>query len=662
MALKVLLADDSVPAQNMGKKILTDAGYEVLAVSNGLEALKKIADNVPDIAILDIFMPGYTGLEVCSRLRGNAVTAALPVILTVGKLEPYRPEDGEKVHSNAVIVKPFASNELISAVRSLVGLPFAIRPEDVQAKAPAAPASTTELEDDYQEEAPMLAGVGFDPDIKRTPFSASAVQEASAASAKTMTAFETAFETMASADVPAVSSAYTDFGMAPEANLFGQTEGGLAEMARPAAGSTAATATALVEWWQSTPESVEQADDLELADEVERSAAAHEAVALTPTVTEAHSVHDFSEQALAQPGPAEIEHYAVDEIQPEANKRTAIEPPATQPEASSPAAEADVVEDSAQPIMASADEVPAPDREARLQAFEALFNSAEAIPVQENPAALPDLLAEEELEASLEEASETVPPLALEEEPDEGLPIAAASATASEDDVLADAAHELHLDAESISDWLTTGTIPNEPKPPVAAAVEQAGAEHATDPEPAVESSPAQPVVACDSFYSGVPDDTESLHSESVDAAGEVAGVCYLPQESATESLSEASTCASLDPAATEFINAETLIPQIEAPQTEAPQAEAQDFNASLPPQPVPAYAEAVAPGVLEQIASEAESEQTGDEGADECERVSAEANPGGDAKRIHQAVESVFDRFRPLLIAAIARELTRQE
>ena len=126
MALKVLLADDSVPAQNMGKKILTDAGYEVLAVSNGLEALKKIADSVPDIAILDIFMPGYTGLEICSRLRGNTVTAELPVILTVGKLEPYRPEDGEKVHSNAVIVKPFASNELLSAVRSLVGLPFAV--------------------------------------------------------------------------------------------------------------------------------------------------------------------------------------------------------------------------------------------------------------------------------------------------------------------------------------------------------------------------------------------------------------------------------------------------------------------------------------------------------------------------------------------------------
>jgi CheY-like chemotaxis protein len=121
VSLKVLLADDSVPAQNMGKKILVDAGYEVLTASNGLEALRKIVEAPPDIAILDIFMPGYSGLEVCSRLRNAAPTATLPVILTVGKMEPYRAEDGEQVHSNAVVVKPFAATELIAAVRSLIG-------------------------------------------------------------------------------------------------------------------------------------------------------------------------------------------------------------------------------------------------------------------------------------------------------------------------------------------------------------------------------------------------------------------------------------------------------------------------------------------------------------------------------------------------------------
>ena len=133
MPLHILLADDSVPAQNMGKKILVDAGYEVLAVSNGLEALRRIAEAAPDIAILDIFMPGYTGLEICERLRANPATAALPVILTVGKLEPYRPSDGESVHSNAVIVKPFAAAELVSAVRNLIGEPQPVEVQPVAA-------------------------------------------------------------------------------------------------------------------------------------------------------------------------------------------------------------------------------------------------------------------------------------------------------------------------------------------------------------------------------------------------------------------------------------------------------------------------------------------------------------------------------------------------
>ncbi len=223
MPLNILLADDSVPAQNMGKKILVDAGYGVVTVSNGLEALRKIAEAVPDMAILDIFMPGYTGLEICKRLRSSAATATVPVILTVGKLEPYRPEDGEQVQSNAVIVKPFSATELISAVRSLIGGPLAetqtspgleakSQPESAVAGDPEPPAGA------FQEEEPdepifanAASGIGgddlfysgefllsganpnasdpngaaslaFDPDAKPTPFSASAIETPSPAS------------------------------------------------------------------------------------------------------------------------------------------------------------------------------------------------------------------------------------------------------------------------------------------------------------------------------------------------------------------------------------------------------------------------------------------------------------------------------------------------
>lgn len=114
--MKILLADDSVTAQNMGKKILAEAGHEVICVSNGAAALKKVSEQEPDLVIVDIYMPGYSGLEVCQRLKEANATAHLPVVLTVGKLEPFRKEEAQRVHAEALIVKPFEASELAAAV------------------------------------------------------------------------------------------------------------------------------------------------------------------------------------------------------------------------------------------------------------------------------------------------------------------------------------------------------------------------------------------------------------------------------------------------------------------------------------------------------------------------------------------------------------------
>ncbi|MGC2197220.1 MAG: response regulator [Terriglobales bacterium] len=119
MARKILLADDSVTAQNMGRKILTDAGYEVITVNNGSAALKKIAEHKPDLIVLDVYMPGYSGLEVCQRIKENRETARMPVLLTVGKLEPFKPEEARRARADAFVVKPFEASELLAAITKL---------------------------------------------------------------------------------------------------------------------------------------------------------------------------------------------------------------------------------------------------------------------------------------------------------------------------------------------------------------------------------------------------------------------------------------------------------------------------------------------------------------------------------------------------------------
>lgn len=119
MALKVLLADDSMTAQNMGKKILAEAGYVVVAVSNGAAAVKKIASEKPDVVVLDVYMPGYTGLEVCERLRGAQETSKTPVLLTYGKMEAFDPGEANRVKADGVIVKPFEASDLLAAVQKM---------------------------------------------------------------------------------------------------------------------------------------------------------------------------------------------------------------------------------------------------------------------------------------------------------------------------------------------------------------------------------------------------------------------------------------------------------------------------------------------------------------------------------------------------------------
>ena len=90
-----------------------------MTVNNGPAALKKLAELEPDLVILDIYMPGYGGIEVCQKIKENAATSSIPVLLTVGKLEPFRVDEARRVHADAHLVKPFEATELLAALTKL---------------------------------------------------------------------------------------------------------------------------------------------------------------------------------------------------------------------------------------------------------------------------------------------------------------------------------------------------------------------------------------------------------------------------------------------------------------------------------------------------------------------------------------------------------------
>jgi CheY-like chemotaxis protein len=126
----------------MGRRILADAGYEVVTVNNGSAALKKIAELEPELIVLDVYMPGYSGLEVCQRVKAAPETAAIPILLTVGKLEPFKADEAKRVFADAFIIKPFEATELLAA---LTKLEEKIVPQKTTKAAPAKSAPVKEV-------------------------------------------------------------------------------------------------------------------------------------------------------------------------------------------------------------------------------------------------------------------------------------------------------------------------------------------------------------------------------------------------------------------------------------------------------------------------------------------------------------------------------------
>ena len=118
---RLLLADDSLTIQRVVNLTFADEGMEVITVGDGDAAIQEIASARPDIVLADVHMPGPSGLEICSLLRGVDETANIPVILLVGSFEQFDPAEAEKAGADAFVTKPFQSlRQLVDQVKQLL--------------------------------------------------------------------------------------------------------------------------------------------------------------------------------------------------------------------------------------------------------------------------------------------------------------------------------------------------------------------------------------------------------------------------------------------------------------------------------------------------------------------------------------------------------------
>jgi CheY-like chemotaxis protein len=120
MVSKILLADDSITIQKVVNLTFADEGIEVVAVSNGEMAARRLEEVNPDLVLADIFMPGKNGYELCEAIKTNSKFRNVPVVLLVGAFEPFDQVEARRVCADAHLTKPFESRTLVETVRKLL--------------------------------------------------------------------------------------------------------------------------------------------------------------------------------------------------------------------------------------------------------------------------------------------------------------------------------------------------------------------------------------------------------------------------------------------------------------------------------------------------------------------------------------------------------------
>ena len=150
MSKKLLLADDSVTIQKVIELTFADEDIEVIAVSNGSQAISVAPVERPDIVLADVGMPERDGYEVAAFIKRTPGLSHIPVLLLTGAFEPIDEGRAKAAGCDGVLVKPFEPQMVINRVKDLIAgnrplaaafQPPGATPEPPKAPAPPMPAS-----------------------------------------------------------------------------------------------------------------------------------------------------------------------------------------------------------------------------------------------------------------------------------------------------------------------------------------------------------------------------------------------------------------------------------------------------------------------------------------------------------------------------------------
>ena len=118
---RILVVDDEIYIVHILDFSLGMEGYEVVTALDGEQALEKARAEKPDLIVLDIMMPKLDGYETCKRLKADATTKDIPVILLSAKGRNVDQKVGFEVGADDYITKPFSPRKLVERINAILG-------------------------------------------------------------------------------------------------------------------------------------------------------------------------------------------------------------------------------------------------------------------------------------------------------------------------------------------------------------------------------------------------------------------------------------------------------------------------------------------------------------------------------------------------------------
>ncbi len=120
MKPKILVADDEPDVLHLVAANFRAAGWEVLTAEDGPGALAEMREKGADLIVLDLMLPGLSGLEVCRMLKGDPATAAIPIVMLTAKAEEVDRIVGLELGADDYLTKPFSPRELVLRVKNVL--------------------------------------------------------------------------------------------------------------------------------------------------------------------------------------------------------------------------------------------------------------------------------------------------------------------------------------------------------------------------------------------------------------------------------------------------------------------------------------------------------------------------------------------------------------